>query len=137
MLTYLSHVRLFATPRTVAHQAPLCIRFSWQEYQTELLCPPPRDLPDPNPCLQHLLHCSILDSLLLRHQGRTCVCVCVCVCVFWPFISTKTTQTATIYLGPFYQCRTLSFLCTSAVKLGDSINHGKTSRVLTLGRSGF
>ena len=63
--------------------------------------------------------------------------VCVCVCVFWPFISTKTTQTATIYLGPFYQCRTLSFLCTSAVKLGDSINHGKTSRVLTLGRSGF
>ena len=27
-----SHVRLFATPWTVAHQAPLSTGFSWQEY---------------------------------------------------------------------------------------------------------
>ena len=32
---------------TVAHQAPLCMRFSRQEYWNELLCPPPGDLPDP------------------------------------------------------------------------------------------
>ena len=28
----LSHVQLFATPWTVAHQAPLSVRFSRQEY---------------------------------------------------------------------------------------------------------
>ena len=29
---FLSHVQLFATPWTVAHQAPLCVDFSRQEY---------------------------------------------------------------------------------------------------------
>ena len=42
-----SRVRLFATPWTVAHQAPLSMRFSRQEYWSGLPCPPPRDLPDP------------------------------------------------------------------------------------------
>ena len=43
----LSHVRLFGTPWTVAHQAPLCMRFSRQEYWIGLLFPPPGDLADP------------------------------------------------------------------------------------------
>ena len=43
----LSHVRLFATPWTVAHQAPLSMGFSSQEYWSGLPCPPPRDLPNP------------------------------------------------------------------------------------------
>ena len=38
---------LFATPWTVAHQAPLSMGFSRQEYWSGLLCPPPGDLPDP------------------------------------------------------------------------------------------
>ena len=33
-------------PWTVAHQAPLSIGFSRQEYQSGLPCPPPGDLPD-------------------------------------------------------------------------------------------
>ena len=37
-------VRLFATPWTVAHQAPLSKGFSRQEYWTGLPCPPPGDL---------------------------------------------------------------------------------------------
>ena len=37
----------FATPRTVAHQAPLSMGFSRQEYRSGLPCPPPGDLPDP------------------------------------------------------------------------------------------
>ena len=37
----------FATPGTVAHQAPLSMGFSRQEYWTALPCPPPGDLPDP------------------------------------------------------------------------------------------
>ena len=38
---------LFATPQTVAHQAPLSMGFSRQEYWSGLPCPPPGDLPDP------------------------------------------------------------------------------------------
>ena len=43
----LSHVRLFVTLRTVAHQAPLSVGFSRQEYWNGLPCPPPGDLPNP------------------------------------------------------------------------------------------
>ena len=42
-----SHVRLFGTPWTVAHQAPLSMGFSRQEYWSGLPCPPPGDLPNP------------------------------------------------------------------------------------------
>ena len=43
----LSHDQLFATPWTVAHQDPLSMGFSWQEYWSGVPCPPPGDLPDP------------------------------------------------------------------------------------------
>ena len=43
----LSHVRLSATHWTVAHQAPLSMGFSRQEYWSGLPCPPPGELPDP------------------------------------------------------------------------------------------
>ena len=44
---FFSCVQLVATPRTVAHQAPLSMEFSRQEYCSGLPCPPPVDLPDP------------------------------------------------------------------------------------------
>ena len=37
----------FATPQTVAHQAPLSMGFPRQEYRSGLLFPSPWDLPDP------------------------------------------------------------------------------------------
>ena len=43
----LSSIWLFATPRSVAHQAPLSIGLSRQEYWSGLPFPPPGDLPDP------------------------------------------------------------------------------------------
>ena len=43
----LSHVWLFASPWTVAHQAPLSMGFSRQEYWSALPFPSPGDLPDP------------------------------------------------------------------------------------------
>ena len=66
-----SRVQLFATPWTVAHQAPLSIRFSRQEYWSGLPCPPPGDLPNPGfkptspmaPTLQ-------ADSLPRSHLGK-------------------------------------------------------------------
>ena len=38
---------LFPTPWAVAHQAPLSVKFSNQEYWSELPFPTPGDLPDP------------------------------------------------------------------------------------------
>ena len=43
----LSHVRFFATPWTVAHQAPPSMEFSRQEYWSGLPFPSPGDLPNP------------------------------------------------------------------------------------------
>ena len=42
----LSHVRLFATPWTVAYNAPPSIGFSRQEYWSGLPFPSPEDLPN-------------------------------------------------------------------------------------------
>ena len=39
--------RFFATPWTVAHQAPLSVESSRQEYWSGLPCPSPRDVPNP------------------------------------------------------------------------------------------
>ena len=43
----LSHARLFATPWTVARQAPLSVGFSRHECCSGLPCPPPGHLPHP------------------------------------------------------------------------------------------
>ena len=43
----LSHIRLFATPWTLAYQAPPSMGFSRQEYWSGLPFPSPGDLPDP------------------------------------------------------------------------------------------
>ena len=64
----LSRVRLFATPWTVAHKAPLSMGFSRQEYWSGLPFPSPGDLPNPgieprSPVLQ-------ADSLLSEPQGK-------------------------------------------------------------------
>ena len=64
----LSCVRLFATPRTVAYQAPLSMGFSMQEYWSGLPFPSPEDLPDPgiepeSPALQ-------ADTLLSEPPGK-------------------------------------------------------------------
>ena len=57
----LSHVQLFVTLWTVAHQAPLSMGFSRQEYWNRLPLPSPGDLPDPgiepkSPTLQQMLY---------------------------------------------------------------------------------
>ena len=44
---FLSRVRLFETPWTVAYQAPLSMRFSRQGYWSGLPFPSPEDLPNP------------------------------------------------------------------------------------------
>ena len=63
----LSRVRLFATPWTIAHQAPPSMEFSRQRYWGGLPFPSPGDLPDPgiepgSPALQ-------ADALPSEPQG--------------------------------------------------------------------
>ena len=64
----LSHVQLFATPWTVAYQAPRSMGFSRQEYWSGLPFPSPGDLPNPgiepgSPALQ-------TDVLLSEPLGK-------------------------------------------------------------------
>ena len=65
----LSHLWLFVTPWTVAHQAPLYMGFSRQEYWSGLPSPSTEDLPDPrtkpgSPAL-------LADSLPYELQGSS------------------------------------------------------------------
>ena len=54
----LGRVRLFASPWIIAHQAPLSMASSRQEYWSGMTFPTPGDLPDPGirPGLLRLLH---------------------------------------------------------------------------------
>ena len=47
MLSCFSHVQFWAIPWTIAHQAPLSMGFSRQEYRSGLSWPSPGDLPNP------------------------------------------------------------------------------------------
>ena len=64
LLFLLSHVWLFATPWTAAHQAPPSMGFSRQEDWSGVPFPSPGDLPDPG-----LLHCRQIRYHLSR-QGK-------------------------------------------------------------------
>ena len=46
-VSHFSYVRLFVTPRTVVHQAPLSMEFPRQEYWSGFPSPFPGDLPNP------------------------------------------------------------------------------------------
>ena len=64
VLSRFSRVWLFATPWTVACQAPLSLVFSKQEYWSGLPCPPPGDLSVPGiePSSLSLLHWQVRES---------------------------------------------------------------------------
>ena len=64
----LGRVRLFATPWTVAHQAPPSMEFSRQEYWSGLPFPSSGDLPDPGIELRVSTHCR-QTLYRLSHQG--------------------------------------------------------------------
>ena len=72
----LSHVQLFATPWTVAHQASPSMGFSRHEYRNGLPFPSPGDLPDPGikpgfPALQ-------ADALPSEPPGKPQGCLVSC-----------------------------------------------------------
>ena len=67
----LCHVRLFATPWTVAHQTPPSMGFSRQEYWSQLPFPSPGDLL--NPAIEPMSLVSVAsqaDSLPTEPLGK-------------------------------------------------------------------
>ena len=70
-MTVLSHSIMSdsATPWTIAHQGPLSMGFSRQEYWSGLPCTPPRDLPDPR-SNSGLLHCRQILYCLSHQEGH-------------------------------------------------------------------
>ena len=71
MLSRFSHVQLFVALWTIAHQPPLSMGFSRQEYWTVFPYPPPGDLPNSglNSPFLHLLHRQV-GSLPLVPPGK-------------------------------------------------------------------
>ena len=67
----LSCAQLFATPWTVAHQAPLVMEFSQQEYWSELPFPPPGDLPDSGTEPTSLVSPALADKFFTTVPGYT------------------------------------------------------------------
>ena len=64
-----SHIQLFATPWTVAHQAPLSMEFSRQEYWNGLSFPVPEDLHDPG--IKTVSPELAVDSLSTEPSGKS------------------------------------------------------------------
>ena len=70
VLSCFSHVRLFATLWTTAHQASLAMGFSRQEYRSGLLCPPLGDLPNPGIELESLMSPALADRFFTTSAPR-------------------------------------------------------------------
>ena len=89
MQLFVSAKSLFATPWTAAHQAPLSMEFSWQEYWSWLPFPPPGDLPDPgwNPSLLSLLYWQAGSLPLTLPGKRTACCFRRKIILFFFFLS--------------------------------------------------
>ena len=77
MRIHFSRIWLFATPQTVAHQAPLSMGFSRQVYWSGLPFPTPEDLP--NPGIEPGSLALQADSLLSELQGSPCYSVAMTI----------------------------------------------------------
>ena len=73
----LSRVQLYATPWTVAFQAPLSMGLSRQEYWSGLPCPPPGDLPNPGIERVSLISPALTGGLYETLRKPTFSTVCV------------------------------------------------------------
>ena len=73
------------TPRTIAHQAPLSMEFSRQEYWSGLPCPPPGELLDPGIELTSLTSSALAGGFFTtgaRREAPMCVCVYIYIYIY-------------------------------------------------------
>ena len=81
MLSHFSHIWVFATPWPVAHQTPLSMEFSRQEYWSGLPCPPPGALPDPGMELVSPMSPALSGRIFTAHTTREAQSILRCI--FW------------------------------------------------------
>ena len=101
----LSCVRLFATPWTIAHQAPPSMGFSRQEYWSGLPFPSPGDLPDPgiepgSPALQ-------ADPLTSKPAGKPLQCYSYVQYYYWGKLGEGYTGALQYFFSSNEACRCL------------------------------
>ena len=65
VLSHFCCIQLLSTLWATAHQSPLSMGFSKQEYWSGLLCTPPGDLPDPG--IEPTSHISCIRRQVLYH----------------------------------------------------------------------
>ena len=78
VLSHFSCVWLFVSLWAVAHQAPLSMGFSREEYWNRLPCPPPGDLPDSGIKPISLMSPALAIEFFTTSatwEARACVCV--------------------------------------------------------------
>ena len=85
VLSHFSPVQLFAAPWTVAHQAPLSMGFSRQEYGRRLPCPPAGDLPDPGMEPRSLMSPVLANEFFTTSAARDCTFLTLFPCLS-PFL---------------------------------------------------
>ena len=75
ILSLFSHIQFFVTLWAAAHQTPLSMRFSRQEYWSGLSCPPPGDLLDPGIEVTSLMSHALAGGLFTTNdtQGNPCL----------------------------------------------------------------
>ena len=92
-----SRVWLFMSPLTVAHQAPLSMEFSRQEYWSGLPFPTPGDLPDPEteptslmspPLAGRFFTTSTTWEALIWGRMDSCICMVESLCCLPETITT-------------------------------------------------
>ena len=75
VLSHFSHVWLCVTPWTAAHQAPLSMGFSRQEYWSGLPCPPPGDFPHPGIKPMSLINPALAGRFFATHDTWESLCI--------------------------------------------------------------
>ena len=82
MLSCFSHIRLFVTPWTIAHQSPLSMGFSRQEYWSRLPFPSPGDLLNPEIEPVSPISAALAGRFFTISATWKDIYMCVCVCIY-------------------------------------------------------
>ena len=85
MLSHFSRVWLFVTLWTIAHQVPLSMGFSRQEYWSGLPCSPPGDLPNPGIKSASLMSSSLVGGSFTTSATREALLFVLLHIFSWKF----------------------------------------------------